>query len=546
VTDSVLTVHGLAVALPKDADRTLAVSNVTFGVAAGELLCLVGESGSGKSIVAHTIMGLLPTGIRATAGQVRLAGEDLLHATPPRVRQLRGESMAMIFQEPGTALNPVMTCGGQIDELLVQHRRLPARQRRTSVLDMLTRVRFSRPEHAYAAYPHQLSGGQRQRIMVAMALILKPPLLIADEPTTALDVTTQAEILTLIRELQRENGTAVLFITHDLGVVSEIADRVAVLNAGELVESGPVNEVLARPRHPYTRMLLGALPSLTPRKPSGADAARPTPVWLRTRKLTKVFDSGGWLRRGRRVTAVDTVDLDVRKGETLAIVGESGSGKTTLARLIARLIEPSSGEIAWDGADVLRLPRAISSQLRRKVQVVFQDPYRSLNPRRTVGAAIAEGPMNFGVRPALAFRRAAELMSLVQLPPEALSRYPHEFSGGQRQRVCLARALALEPELLIADEAVSALDVTIQAQVLALLEDVQRRLHLTVVFVTHDIRVAARIADRVVVMRAGRVVERGTASDVFEHPRDDYTRRLLEAAPGRGFAFGGRGGPGVG
>jgi peptide/nickel transport system ATP-binding protein len=466
---------------------------------------------------------------------VRLKGETLLRATPERLRQLRGYTMSMIFQEPMTALNPVMTCGSQIDEQLVQHTSMPARERRTRILEILSHVRLSDPERLYRSYPHQLSGGQRQRIMIAMALILSPALLIADEPTTALDVTTQAEILRLIRDLQRESNTAVLFITHDLGVVSEIADWVAVLQQGTIVESGTAQSVLAHPQHPYTQALLRAVPSLTPRKPR---TERIGAVHLQTRQLTKVFESGGWLRRRPAVKAVDAIDLEVRRGETVGIVGESGSGKSTLARLLVRLIDASGGEIDVDAQPITALRGPAAHQFHRKVQMVFQDPYRSLNPRRTVGAAISEGPLNFGATRTDAWQRAAELMDLVKLSPGSLHRYPHEFSGGQRQRICIARALAVDPEILIADEAVSALDVSIQAQILLLLDDIQRRLNLTLVFITHDLRVAAQICNRVVVLQAGRVVEQGPLADVFENPRHEYTRALLRAAPGRDFAFG--------
>jgi peptide/nickel transport system ATP-binding protein len=487
-------------------------------------------------MVAHTVMGLLPGNIRATAGHVLLEGEDLLQATPRRLRELRGRRMAMIFQEPMTALNPVMTCGRQIDELLVQHTSMSTGDRRRRVLQMLEHVRLPDPERLYPSYPHQLSGGQRQRIMIAMALILKPALLIADEPTTALDVTTQAEILHLIRDLQHESNTTVLFITHDFGVVAEIADTVAVLKAGELVETGAAKEVLSRPQHPYTRMLLAAVPSLTPRNER---VNTNTQVKLHAHGLTRVFDSGGWLRQTRRVIAADAVDLQVHRGETLGIVGESGSGKSTVARLLARLIVPTGGEIELDGQNVTRLHGAAAHKFRSRVQVVFQDPYRSLNPRRTVGAAISEGPMNFGANKSQAWAHAAKLMGLVKLSPNSLDRYPHEFSGGQRQRICIARALAVGPEVLIADEAVSALDVSVQAQILELFEEIQQRLQLTMVFITHDLRVAAQICNHVVVMQHGRVVEHGSAVQVFQNPQHEYTRALLEAAPGRGFAFGG-------
>ncbi|HEY7758643.1 MAG TPA: ABC transporter ATP-binding protein [Burkholderiales bacterium] len=535
MTAAALRIEGLTVRLPPGADRTHAVTGVSLEVQEGELMCLVGESGSGKSIVAHTVMGLLPGNVRATAGRVLLGDEDLLRATRERLRRLRGEQMAMIFQEPMTALNPVMRCGAQIDELLAQHTALRHDERHARVLRMLEHVQLPDPAAIHAAYPHQLSGGQRQRIMIAMALILQPRLLIADEPTTALDVTTQAEILRLMRELQRETGTAVLFITHDFGVVAEIADRVSVLKLGELVEVGDAQAVLSRPRHPYTRMLLASVPALVPRK---APLPAGTGVQLRTRGLTKVFDAGGWFGRRRRVTAADAVEIDLLRGETLGIVGESGSGKSTVARLLAHLIEPTGGEIELDGERVVRLRGDAARRFRRKVQIVFQDPYRSLNPRRTVGAAVAEGPLNFGAGRKGAWLRAGELMELVKLSPAALQRYPHEFSGGQRQRICIARALAVDPEILIADEAVSALDVSVQAEILKLLDEIQRRLRLTLLFITHDLRVAAQICNRVVVMRSGRVVEQGPVAEVFERPRDAYTRALIDAAPGRGFAFG--------
>ena len=529
-----LAIECLTIRLPAGADREHAVTGVSLTVAASEIHCLVGESGSGKSVIAHAVMDLLPRTLQPTAGSIRLAGEDLLGAGPERRRQLRGAKMAMIFQEPMTALNPVMSCGAQVDELLRQHTALDAGTRKERVLEMFVHVRLPDPPRVYAAYPHQLSGGQRQRIMIAMALILKPALLIADEPTTALDVTTQAEILRLIRELQRETGTAVLFITHDFGVVAEIADRVSVLKLGELVESGPAREVLGRPRHSYTQMLLAAVPTLVPRKAPIEDSR---PVQLRTRGLSKVF-RGGWLRRRHEVRAAEDVQLEVRRGETLGIVGESGSGKSTVARMLARLIEPTAGEIELDGRSITGATGRAEREMRRRVQVVFQDPYRSLNPRRTVGAAIAEGPMNYGASRPEALRRAGELMALVRLSPASLKRYPHEFSGGQRQRICIARALALEPEVLIADEAVSALDVSVQAEILNLLEDIQQRLRLTLLFITHDLRVAAQICNRIVVMHRGKVVEEGPVAQVFQAPRQAYTRALIEAAPGREFRFG--------
>jgi peptide/nickel transport system ATP-binding protein len=479
-------------------------------------------------------MGLLPAPLRATGGQVLLDGEDVLAASEARLRELRCTRMSMIFQEPMTALNPVMTCGDQIDEVLATHTELSAALRRSRILEIVRDVQLPEPERMIASYPHQLSGGQRQRIMIAMALVLNPRLLIADEPTTALDVTTQAQILELIRELQRKHGTGVLFITHDFGVVAEIADRVAVLRQGEVVEFAPARELLAHPRHDYTRMLIAAVPSLKPRQRGIAAGA---PIVLRTEQLTKTYTRSGWLRRGADVAAAASVSLEVRRGETLGIVGESGSGKSTVARCIARLIEPTAGRIMLDGEDVAQLASGALRGFRRRVQIVFQDPYRSLNPRRTVGEAIVEGPMNYGIGRDAALANARRLMDLVRLDPKSLDRYPHQFSGGQRQRVCIARALAIEPELLIADEAVSALDVSVQAQVLALLDEIRTQLNLAMLFITHDLRVAAQVCDRVAVMQQGRIVEQGPVGELFAHPQHEYTRALFAAAPGRNWAF---------
>jgi peptide/nickel transport system ATP-binding protein len=534
--DSVLVVDGLTVALPPGADRMHAVERISFAVERGEIVCMVGESGSGKSVTAHAIMGLLPKGqLVATAGRALLEGTDLLELAPGELRRLRGDRMSMIFQEPMTALNPVMRVGDQIEEVLKIHGDLEDRARRRRVLEIMAAVHLPDAERMIDVYPHQLSGGQRQRIMIAAALVLDPVLLIADEPTTALDVTTQAQILKLIKELQQRRGTGVLFITHDFGVVAEIADRVVVMQEGQVVEQGRAAAVLRDPRDPYTSMLIRSVPSLTP--PARAPVTA-TPVVLETRALSKTYALGGFFGARRLVPAAKDVDLRVRRGETLGVVGESGSGKTTVARCIARLIEPSDGAILIENKDVARLGTRALRPHRKRVQVVFQDPYRSLNPRRTIGASIVEGPMNYGVQPAAARERARSLMRLVGLDPAALVRFPHQFSGGQRQRICIARALAMEPEILIADEAVSALDVSVQAQVLALIDDVRRRFDLAVLFITHDLRVAAQICDRIAVMHNGRVVEEGATADVFAAPKDAYTRALLDAAPGRHYQFG--------
>ena len=532
----VLEVAGLTVRLPPGSDRANAVEGVSLEVGSDETLCLVGESGSGKSVAAQAVMGLLPKPhLAVSAGRAALLGEELTTARPARLRALRGARMAMIFQEPMTALNPVMTIGRQIEEALAAHAAMPLRVRAERARAALRDASLPDPGRIAAAFPHQLSGGQRQRAMIAMALALRPALLIADEPTTALDVTTQAQILALLRRLQRERGMGILFITHDFGVVAEIADRVAVMREGRIVESGPAEKVLSAPEHPYTRRLTAAVPSLSPPERGGAPAGE---VALETRALSKTYATGHWPGRRRKVEAARDVDIFVRRGETLGVVGESGSGKSTLARCVLRLVEPDSGAVLLDGVDLAPLsPRALRPW-RRRVQIVFQDPYRSLNPRRAVGSSVAEGPMNYGVDAGEARRRARELLELVGIDPAAAGRYPHQFSGGQRQRICIARALAMEPEVLVADEAVSALDVSVQAQVLALLDRVRVRFRLAMLFITHDLRVAARICDRVAVMFRGEVVETGPAADIFAAPRHEYTRRLFAAIPGRGRRFG--------
>ena len=531
----VLEVRNLSVTLPKGADREFAVEKVNFTVNPGEIVCLVGESGSGKSVIAFTVMGLLAKALKPSSGEILLEGENVLAADETRLRELRCTRMSMIFQEPMTALNPVMTCGEQIDEVLSTHTKLDAAERKTKIIAILDRVKLPEPERIYASYPHQLSGGQRQRIMIAMALVLDPVLLIADEPTTALDVTTQAEILKLVAELQAGQGTGVLFITHDFGVVAEIAHRVAVLRWGELVEMGPTEQILARPDHAYTKMLISSVPSI---HPVHRGVRKDGITVLRTEKLGKTYSGSGFFQKARVVKAAVDVDLDIRKGETLGIVGESGSGKSTVARCIARLIDPTEGKVFLGDTEIATMSASRLRPHRRRVQIVFQDPYRSMNPRITVGDSIMEGPMNFGLKRHEALARARKLMETVRLDPNSLDRFPHQFSGGQRQRICIARALAMEPELLIADEAVSALDVSVQKQVLELLDEIRQRLNLAVLFITHDLRVAAQICDYVAVMSKGRVVEYGSAEQVFGSPRDDYTKALFAAAPGRNWEFG--------
>ncbi|MGE0716440.1 MAG: ABC transporter ATP-binding protein [Alphaproteobacteria bacterium] len=534
-----LQVRDLRIALPAGADRAHAVDGVSFDLAAGEILCVVGESGSGKSLTAGAIMRLMPRSVRMTGGSIALEGTDLASLSEAEMRGWRGRRIAMIFQEPMTALNPLMRVGDQIAEVLESHTKLDESARRRRVVELMTAVALPDPEQLRHSHPFRLSGGQRQRVMIAMALALEPAVLVADEPTTALDVTTQKQILALIKDIQARHGMGVLFITHDFGVVAEIADRVAVMQHGRIVEIGPVAQVLDCPTHAYTKALIAAVPRLEPR----ATAAVAAPALLVARGVAKTFRAaGGIFRRRRTVPAVKPLDLTIGRGETLGLVGESGSGKSTLGRLLIRLVQADGGEVAFGGTDLLGAPPGRLRALRRDVQMVFQDPYASLNPRRKVGAIVADGPIAHGTARAEAMARARSLLGLVGLDAGAADRYPHEFSGGQRQRIGIARALALEPKLLIADEPVSALDVSVQAQVLELFNDVRRRFELAMLFITHDLRVAAQVADRIAVMRLGEIVETGPTAEIFGAPRHPYTQALLDAVPGRSWSAAGIGG----
>jgi peptide/nickel transport system ATP-binding protein len=535
-SSAILAIRNLSVEVGGAGNRV--VRNLSLDVHAGETVCVVGESGSGKSVTSLAVMGLLPPGILSiSAGSIRVEGEDVATASQRRLREMRATRMAMVFQEPMTALNPVHTVGKQVDEVLRLHRKsMSAAERRAKVLDMFRSVHLPDVERIFDAYPHQLSGGQRQRIVIAMALILEPKLLIADEPTTALDVTTQKQILALIKELQVKHQTAVLFITHDFGVVAEIADRIVVMNRGDLIESGTRNEILAEPKQSYTRRLVSSVPSLVPTRREAPDGQ---PV-LHVKGLGRTYAGKSSLfsrKAAQNVIAATDVNLTLRKGEILGIVGESGSGKSTVARCIVRLIEPTAGHMMMGGEDLSTLSGSALRPVRRRIQIVFQDPYRSLNPRRTVGESIIEGLLNFGMPRDQALKRAGETLTVVGLSPDAMQRYPHQFSGGQRQRICIARALVMDPEILVADEAVSALDVSVQAQVLELLEQVRQRTGVGVLFITHDLRVAAQICDTIMVMQRGKVVETGSAETVLTEPRHEYTRALIDAAPGRDWDF---------
>ncbi len=544
-----LSIRNLSIALPRGADRPLALNSVSFDLHAGEILCVVGESGSGKSLTAAALLGLLPQGVNVCGGQALwhadgATSDDLLTLSPAQLRSLRGRRIGMIFQEPMSALNPLHTIGTQLIEVFQVHTALSRRDIDAKVLDLLQAVHIADPARTLRAYPHELSGGQRQRVMIAMALALEPALLIADEPTTALDVTTQAQILQLIHDLQRRRGTAVLFITHDFGVVADIADRVVVMQQGKLVESGTADNVLQHAVHPYTQSLIAAVPSMLPPAPrnrvqallsaSGAAASSAAPPALTLRGVSKTYRPRGWFNRHLRpAPAVADLSLTLPAGSTLGIVGESGSGKSTLARLILGLLTPDAGELLVSGQ---LLPSGGAAQRRaraRQIQMVFQDPYSSLNPRHRVGDIVAQGPREQGVTRSQALAQARDLFALVGLDPNALHRYPHEFSGGQRQRIGLARALALQPQILLADEPVSALDVSVQAQVLALLARLRAQLGLSILFITHDLRVAAQVCDRIAVMKDGRIVEEGDTATLFADPRHPYTQALLASVPGQ-------------
>ncbi|ARE39001.1 ABC transporter ATP-binding protein [Rhodovulum sp. P5] len=535
MTGPVLDIRDLKIALPKGADRPFALTGLNLTMNPGEIVCLVGESGSGKSLTAGAIMRLLPEPhVHVAGGAIEFEGRDLLALSEREMKAIRGDRIAQIFQEPMTALNPQKTVGWQIEEVLRLHTKMGRKARKARALEMLNLVHIPDPPSVYNAYPHQVSGGQRQRVMIAMSLCLSPRLVIADEPTTALDVTTQLQILKLIRELQEQEGAGILFITHDFGVVAEIADRVVVLRQGEMVEHGPADDILNAPQHPYTRALIAAIPALTPPAPRDFGNA---PVVLRADGLTKAFAArGGMFGVTRRaVKAVDNLSFALRRGETLGVVGESGSGKTTVSRIVTRLLEADSGAVEVAGKDLLACTPRQLRDMRRDIQMVFQDPMASLNPRKRVEDIIAQGPIVHGADPKAARQKARDLLELVELSPAAATRYPHEFSGGQRQRIGIARALAMEPKVIVADEPVSALDVSVQAQVLRLLADLRDRLHLSLLFVTHDLRVAAQLCDRVIVMQKGEIVESGVTAELFADPRHPYTQQLLASIPGRGW-----------
>jgi peptide/nickel transport system ATP-binding protein len=543
-----------------------AVKNISFTVAAGEMVAIVGESGSGKSVTALSVLKLLPSKTSVKGKLVFLSkgkdSLDLLEATDKVMTSIRGKDIAMIFQEPMSSLNPLLTCGYQMIEAIQLHEQISSVAAKKRAIDLFKKVNLPFPETIINRYPHQLSGGQKQRVMIAMAISCNPSLLIADEPTTALDVTVQKTILQLIKELQLQMGLGVIFITHDLSMVSEIADSVIVMYQGEIVEQGIASEVLQNPKHPYTKALMACRPSLHPKgerlpvvsdflvpqnksneKPILLDMqsiglynSTPAEIVLQVENLTMhFFEKKSWFKKSvPTIKALDGINLTIKKGEIVGLVGESGCGKTTLVKAILQLIKPSSGKIILNGMNLPDLSKMAMRSIRKDLQIVFQDPYGSLNPRLTIGAAIEEPLKVHGIFKNQEQRknRVLELLDKVKLQPEHFNRYPHEFSGGQRQRICIARALALNPSFLIFDESVSALDVSVQAQVLNLLNDLRLEFGFTAIFISHDLSVVRYISDRILVMEKGKIIEAGNSDDIWFSPQNEYTKKLISAIPG--------------
>lgn len=532
--DTLLQVNQLSVSFYSRDKEVEAVRNVSFEVRKGETLGIVGESGSGKSVTARTIMRLLPSPpSMVKGGEILFQGQNLAYKTEHEMEQIRGREIGMIFQDPMSSLNPTMRIGKQIEESLIKHRKLSKTEARREAIEMLRMVGIPYSEARYMQYPHEFSGGMRQRVVIAIALACRPSLLIADEPTTALDVTIQAQILHQMKELQLKLGTSIILITHDLGVVAGMCDRVVVMKEGEIVETGTTEEIFYSPKHPYTIRLLNALPRLDEKKkpkpaPLIKRSAEDRPL-LEVRSLKQYFDLG----KGQIVKAVNDISFDIRAGETLGVVGESGSGKSTTGRAILRLNEPTGGEVLFKGIALNRLNRGEMKTMRRYMQMIFQDPYASLNPRLRIVDIIGEALDVHRIAGGKKGRqkRVEELLDMVGLSPAHATRYPHEFSGGQRQRIGIARTLAIEPEFIVCDEPLSALDVSIQSQIVKLLEELQQRLGLTYLFIAHDLSMVKHISDRVAVMYKGKIVELAESEELYENPQHAYTKSLLAAIP---------------
>ena len=559
IMQPLLSVENFSVDFVSGKQITHAVKNVSFTVNRGEILAIVGESGSGKSVTALSILQLIPSPpAKYTTGRILFSesGEaniDLLKKDTYRIQDVRGNKIAMIFQEPMTSLNPVLTCGSQVSEAILAHKDLPKAEAKKQTIDWFSKVKLPDPEKIFNRYPHELSGGQKQRVMIAMAMSGHPSLLICDEPTTALDVTVQKTILELIRELQQLENMGVIFITHDLGVVAEVADRAVVMYNGEIVEQNSVNQIFLNPKHPYTKALIACRPVNHPKterlpvvsdfmsNEKQVDKLIPVKKDKSTELIMEVKNLSVWFPATRSffgkpkkfIRAVDDVSFNVFKGETLGLVGESGCGKTTLGRALLRLVQPHAGSVIYNGTNLLDKKTAELRQIRKDIQIVFQDPYSSLNPRITIGSAIGEPIKVHNLHPSAQDRKnkVEDLLEKVNLLPEHFDRYPHEFSGGQRQRIVIARALGLNPDFLVCDESVSALDVSVQAQVLNLLNDLKREFGFTVIFISHDLSVVRYISDRIMVINKGKIEEIGEADQVYFNPSSDYTRKLIASIP---------------
>ena len=523
----ILKIKDLTIALPKNADRSFAVENANLDVSKGEILFIVGESGSGKSVMTSAILNDIPTSLKVLSGSIIFKNLDILKLSQKELNKIRGANISMIYQEPMAALNPSIRVGKQVDEVFALHRpEIEVEERKNETLKLLDQMKLPNPERIYSSYAHQVSGGQCQRIVIAMALACNPDILIADEPTTALDVTTQAEILKLISDLKEIYNNTIIFITHDFGVVADIADRVVVMCQGKIIEKGTKKDILMKPKEPYTQLLVDAMPLLeTTRTPDKNRIDLPS---VEVNALHKIYKT-----RSNQVHAVNDASFVLRNGETLGVVGESGSGKSTLAKTLIRLEEPTSGAVKIREEDFLSLSGRELISSRKKIQMIFQDPFGSLNPSQTVGFMLTRGLELQGVGPTEAKERAYELLKQVGLGEQSFKRKPQNFSGGQRQRIGIARALSMGPDVILADECVSALDLSVQKQVLLLLNKLQSTYNMAIIFITHDLRVAAQVSDYIAVMEKGNIVEFGTAEDVFNNPKDEYTKKLLDAAPGK-------------
>ena len=527
MSNAILKINDLSITLPKNADRKFAVENVNLEVHKGEILCVVGESGSGKSVMTSAILNEVPGSLHITSGTIEFDNQDILKLPQKELNDLRGARISMIYQEPMAALNPSIRVGKQVDEVFALHRpEITANDRKAETLKLLEQMKLPTPERIYSSYAHQVSGGQCQRIVIAMALACNPDILIADEPTTALDVTTQAEILRLISDLKEIYNNTIIFITHDFGVVADIADRIVVMCQGKIIEEGQKEDILMTPKEPYTQLLVDAMPLLeTTRTPDQSRTDEPS---VEVKKLHKIYKT-----RSGQVHALNDASFVLRNGETLGVVGESGSGKSTLAKTLIRLEEPTSGSVNIRQENFLSLSGGDLISSRQKIQMIFQDPFGSLNPSQTVGFMLMRSLELRGKDPIEAKAQSLELLQQVGLGEQAFNRKPRNFSGGQRQRIGIARALSMGPDVVVADECVSALDLSVQKQVLLLLNDLQSTYKMAIIFITHDLRVAAQVSDYITVMEKGMMVEFGTADDVFNRPKHDYTKKLLDAAPGK-------------